>query len=131
MLSVEMVEKSKKNEVYSRPISPEAREALVLAAKRGDSIYDLTLIGVAEHTLAVLDNRAGIIEMGQLLALRPEELLKINGIGVVGVQELLDKLPEYHKIKSSKRRYENASKGREYLARLIRTHCPGKHGKFV
>ena len=124
MSSVETVEKSKKSKLVAVPVSPEAKEAILAAVNRKDSIYDLELIGVHNRTLSMLDCMAGIITMDQLMSYRPEQLINmIKGIGIVALQQILDKLPEYHKIAEFKKEQQKEPNNRRVLATMIR-HSP-------
>ena len=92
-----------------------------MAVERKDSIYDLELIGVWNRTLSMLDVMAGIISMDQLLAHKPEQIIRmVKGIGVGAVQQILDKLPEYHKIEIIKQEQEKETHNRRVLATMIR-----------
>ena len=127
----ETVVKSK-NRVEIPHFSPETLKALYKAAKNGDSIYDLELImednpnvSFLLHTLTVLDFN-GIQTIKQLLQLKIEDLLDLQGVSFGSVQSLYDCLAQYDKMVSIKKAFKKKEQGREILARLIRTHCHGK-----
>lgn len=113
-------EKSKKNKLSFPLLSLKARQALTVAVKERDSIYDLLLLGIPEHTLSILDAKGGIIYIEELLSRTPAELMAIKGIGIVAIQQLLDKLSEYDKMDFLKSEYEIARETRECYGILMR-----------
>ena len=136
MLCVETVEKSKKSNKFPPDLSPAALKALALAVENEDSIYELEIIAASLksdlmlHTTAVLDMN-GIMTIADLLSKTVHDLLAIPNIGSVAVREIFHCLAHYDKLDKLKIEFQKGVQQRECLARLIRTHCPGKHGKFT
>ena len=81
-------------------VRDEVIDALEKGIRRGDSVYELQLLGVPEKLLADLD-RFGILKLETLLKMTPNTLLSVPGIDNVSFNKIHSAIKRYDELEQA------------------------------
>lgn len=90
-----------------------ARRALAEGVRRGDAISLMEFLGLSTRVIDRLEKSPfQITTLGQLLALRKDELLSIDAFGETAMEQVFDCLARYHHLDDSRLQQEEPMRNR-------------------